>query len=101
MEQTNHLTPMLHRKESWEMGRIQRWRTCSLCIPLSSLLQTAVQSKALVPPCLPHAWLVALTAGERNKSTGLNSSSFLSELGIRLVQLVSIKACQQCVHLWR
>lgn len=26
MEQTNHLTPMLHRKESWEMGRIQRAR---------------------------------------------------------------------------
>lgn len=103
MEQTDHLIPMLLRKESQEMGRIQRWRTCSaLCVsPLSSLCRTAEQSKALVPPRLPHAWLAALTVAERNKSAGLSNAPFPSELGIRLVQLVSIKACQQRVHLWR
>lgn len=95
MGQTNHLTLMLHRRESWETRRIQRWRTCSSpCISsLSSLLQTAEQSKALALPRLPHAWLAALTAGERNKFTGLNNPPFPSELWIRLVQLVPIKAC--------
>lgn len=102
MEQTNHLTLTFHRKKNSEMGRMQRWRTCSsLCA--SYPFMPASNSRAVRSPGSPSltSCLAALTVGERNKSIGLNNSPFPSELWIWLVQLVSFKACQQCVHLWR
>lgn len=66
-------------------------------IPVSN---SGSESKAPPPPTLMPGW-TALTVGERKKSSGLNNSPCPSELWIWLVQLVSIKACQQRIPLWR
>lgn len=64
--------------------------------PFHPCFKQWVRVRSPIPPP-SHVWLAPLTIGER----GLNNSPCPSELWIWLVQLVSIKACQQCVPLWR